>query len=165
VDTYTIIESPVGPLTLMASDDALAGVWFGDAPSSRFSAVRDDDNPFLLRVRTHLDEYFAGMRYEFDLALNATGTSFQKRVWQVLCSIPYGVTISYVDLAQRVGNRNAARAVGLANGRNPISIIVPCHRVIGAGGKLVGYGGGLPRKIALLEFEAAVRANGPQPFP
>ena len=164
VDSYTTIESPIGPLTLIESDDSLSGVWFGDDPPSASLAARDDDNPFLRLVVTQLEEYFAGTRYEFDLPLNAPGTSFQKRVWQMLCQIPYGVTISYIDLAERVGSRNGARAVGLANGRNPISIVVPCHRVIGASGKLVGYGGGLPRKIALLEFEAAVRANGPQPF-
>ena len=162
---YTTIESPIGPLTLIESDEALAGVWFGDAPPSTSLAMRDDDNPFLRRVGVQLGEYFDGTRYEFDLALNVTGTTFQKRVWRELCSIPYGAIISYIELAARVGNRNAARAVGLANGRNPTSLIVPCHRVIGADGKLVGYGGSLPRKIALVEFGEAVRANGPQPFP
>jgi methylated-DNA-[protein]-cysteine S-methyltransferase len=125
---------------------------------------RDDATPFD-EVKRQLSEYFSGRRTTFDLPLAPQGTQFQGRVWEELQKIPYGTTISYGELARRIGNANASRAVGLANGRNPISIIVPCHRVIGANGKLTGYGGGLPRKEALLAFEAAVMANGPQPFP
>jgi methylated-DNA-[protein]-cysteine S-methyltransferase len=162
---HTTVESPVGPLTLIASNDRLVGLWFGDGFSEDLIGKRNDDVSVLIRVREQLDEYFAGTRLEFDLPLDPDGTQFQKAVWRQLCEIPHGVTISYRELAERVGNGNASRAVGLANGKNPTAIIVPCHRVIGANGKLVGYGGGLSRKIALLDFEAAVRATGPQPFP
>ncbi|MDR3711022.1 MAG: methylated-DNA--[protein]-cysteine S-methyltransferase [Capsulimonadaceae bacterium] len=159
--TYTSIESPLGDLTLTASGDLLTGLWFGDAtPTGR----RDDAEPIFSIARMQLDEYFAGARLTFDLPLAPAGTGFQKTVWQALLDIPYGVTVSYAELAEQIGNRKASRAVGLANGQNPIAIVIPCHRVIGANGKLVGYGGGLARKIALLDFEAAVRATGPQPF-
>jgi len=159
------IDSPVGPLTLFAVAERLTGLWFGEPDPQRRAIPADDHAPIFITVQKQLDEYFAGTRLDFDIPLHASGTSFQKQVWRELCGIPYGVTISYKELAERVGNSNASRAVGLANGQNPIGIIVPCHRVIGANGKLVGYGGGLPRKIALLEFEAAVRATGPQAFP
>jgi len=110
--------------------------------------------------------YFIGELTEFDLPLALHGTEFQRRVWAALLTIPYGATTTYGELARQVmGSPQGSRAVGLANGRNPISIIVPCHRVIGADGKLTGYGGGLPRKAALLDFEFAVRLRGPGPFP
>jgi methylated-DNA-[protein]-cysteine S-methyltransferase len=107
-------------------------------------------------ARTQLDEYFAGARLEFDLPLDAQGTPFQRRVWTALAEIPFGQTISYAELARRVGDVKAVRAVGAANGRNPIPIIVPCHRVIGANGSLVGFGGGLERKQWLLEHEGVL---------
>ncbi len=109
-------------------------------------------------VRTQLEEYFRGERRGFELELAPEGTPFQKSVWKALCDIPYGETISYGELARRVGSPNASRAVGRANGTNPISLVVPCHRVIGADGKLTGYGGGLPTKRALLDFESGQRS-------
>jgi len=115
---------------------------------------RRDDDAFAA-VRTQLDEYFAGTRTAFDVPLRLEGTGFQRAVWAQLCAIPYGTTISYGELARRVGNPKASRAVGLANGRNPIAVIVPCHRVIAGDGSLGGYGGGLDRKTALLDLEGA----------
>jgi len=117
-----------------------------------------------VEAKRQLTAYFEGNLSDFDLPLSMQGTPFQQRVWDELTRIPYGTTISYGELARRIGNANASRAVGLANGRNPISIIVPCHRVIGANGTLTGYGGGLPRKAALLYFEASVLTNGPRHF-
>ena len=118
--------------------------------------VRDDAR--FADARAQFTEYFAGQRTEFDLPLDcATGTEFQRLVWRALCDIPYGETISYGELARRIGQPAAVRAVGLANGRNPLSIVVPCHRVVGTGGKLTGYGGGLDRKRHLLDLEARVR--------
>jgi len=111
------------------------------------------DDAWFKDVAAQLDAYFAGELSTFDLEMNLLGTPFQQRVWSQLCDIPYGETISYGELARRVGNANASRAVGLANGRNPIALIVPCHRVIGANGSLTGYGGGLERKTWLLEHE------------
>jgi methylated-DNA-[protein]-cysteine S-methyltransferase len=111
----------------------------------------------LAAVRGQLEEYFAGERRNFDVRLAPEGTEFQRRVWSELVKIPYGQTISYGELASRVGNPNAARAVGAANGRNPISIIIPCHRVVGSSGRLTGYGGGLPVKVGLLELERPIR--------
>lgn len=125
--------------------------------------LRNDVPPFPETVQ-QLAAYFDGKLTEFSLPLAIRGTDFQKRVWDELREIPYGATISYGELAQRIGNPNASRAVGLANGHNPISIIVPCHRVIGANGKLTGYGGGLQRKAALLSFEASVLVSGPRPL-
>ena len=113
------------------------------------------DDAALVDAVTQLDEYFAGRRRTFDLALAPRGTPFQLKVWEALRAIPYGATISYGELAARIGNRNASRAVGLANGRNPIAIVVPCHRVISANGSLTGYGGGLDNKKTLLDLEAA----------
>jgi len=123
--------------------------------------AHSDDLPLLQEAKRQLTAYFDGTLKEFDVPLAMRGTPFQLRVWEELVRIPYGTTMSYGELARRVGNPNASRAVGLANGRNPISIIVPCHRVIGSDGKLTGYGGGLPRKSALLAFESAVLRNGP----
>ncbi|WP_019631696.1 methylated-DNA--[protein]-cysteine S-methyltransferase [Actinomadura atramentaria] len=152
---HTVVDSPVGPLTLVADDDGLRGLYM-DAqrhrPENATFGVRDDDGPFEA-VRAQLDEYFAGDRTEFDVPLALRGTDFQRRVWAGLLTIPYGQTWSYGQLADKIGSPGAARAVGLANGRNPVGIIVPCHRVIGASGGLTGYGGGLERKRALLDFE------------
>jgi methylated-DNA-[protein]-cysteine S-methyltransferase len=150
------VESPVGPLTLIARDGLLSGLHMQDqrhAPTPSQEWQRDDDG--FEDVVAQLDAYFAGTLTEFDLPLAMAGTDFQRRVWAALREIPYGETISYGELARWVGSPGAARAVGLANGRNPVGIIVPCHRVIGADGSLTGYGGGLPRKVWLLEHEAA----------
>ncbi|MFT2017483.1 methylated-DNA--[protein]-cysteine S-methyltransferase [Streptomyces sp. 796.1] len=152
---HTLIDSPCGPLTLVATDGLLSGLYMTDQrhrpPQESFG--EPDDAPFGAAVE-QLAEYFDGDRDTFDgLALNLHGTPFQRRVWEELQAIPYGETISYGQLADAIGQPSAARAVGLANGKNPVSIIVPCHRVIGASGSLTGYGGGLARKRQLLDFE------------
>lgn len=153
---WTIVEpTPVGPLLLCARDRALTGLHFDPDRSGLDSAARADDEPVLVRAGEQLDAYFAGDRHEFDLPLAPAGTPFQLQVWAQLRQIPYGTTISYGELARRVGDPHAARAVGLANGRNPIAIIVPCHRVVGSGGGLTGFGGGLARKRTLIDLEAA----------
>jgi methylated-DNA-[protein]-cysteine S-methyltransferase len=153
------VASPIGPLTLVAQDGVLTRVSMHEqrhsSPPPIDAAV--DDNWFK-DVAAQLDAYFAGELTSFDLEMQMLGTPFQQGVWAQLCEIPYGETISYGELAQRVGNPNASRAVGLANGRNPIAIIVPCHRVIGANGSLTGYGGGLERKTWLLDHERRVRS-------
>jgi methylated-DNA-[protein]-cysteine S-methyltransferase len=147
-------------LTLVAEGPKLACLYMGDhqhLPDARkFGPALPDagGDEVLARTATQLGEYFAGERTEFDLELDTTpGTEFQRTVWAALREIPYGQTISYAELARRIGRPTAFRAVGLANGRNPISIIVPCHRVIGSGGSLTGYGGGLDRKALLLDLE------------
>jgi methylated-DNA-[protein]-cysteine S-methyltransferase len=154
--TYTYVDSPIGRLSLHSDGVALTGLYMDVAgrPRQPSAAWTEDASvgPLPQTVR-QLDEYFMGRRRDFDLPLRLEGTGFQQRVWQVLTEIPYGVTWSYGELARRIGNLNASRAVGLANGRNPISILVPCHRVIGADGSLTGYGGGLERKRWLLAHE------------
>ena len=149
---HATFTSPIGLLTLHAAKGSLTGVWMEDEdlPEHR------DDTPPLAQARCQLEAYFAGELREFDLPLAPQGTSFQLRVWEELRAIPYGETISYGELARRVGDPGAARAAGLANGRNPLPVLVPCHRVIGADGSLTGFGGGLDRKRALLELEAGV---------
>jgi methylated-DNA-[protein]-cysteine S-methyltransferase len=148
------VDSPIGPLTMIARDGVLTDLSMVEqrhtTPPPR-DAVEDD--AWFKDVAEQLDAYFDGELTIFDLDIMLTGTSFQRSVWSQLREIPYGETISYGELARRVGNPNASRAVGLANGRNPIAIIVPCHRVIGADGSLTGYGGGLERKSWLLEHE------------
>ncbi|WP_369203079.1 methylated-DNA--[protein]-cysteine S-methyltransferase [Streptomyces sp. PU-14G] len=156
--THTVIDSPLGPLTLVATEGTLSGIYmephrhrpaqetFGDSDASAFGAATEQ-----------LGEYFAKERTTFSLPLAPEGTGFQRTVWAALGEIPYGETLSYGQLAERIGRPGAARAVGLANGRNPISIVVPCHRVIGATGQLTGYGGGLDRKRHLLDFERGAR--------
>lgn len=154
-ETYhTFHESPIGSLHLEQTDGALTGLWLPTGRHAHASAPsgRRADHPFV-EVRRQLDAYFEGRRREFDLPLRAKGTSFQEMVWAALRSIPYGETWSYGQLAVRIGRPTAFRAVGLANGQNPLSILVPCHRVIGANGTLTGYGGGLPAKRWLLELE------------
>jgi methylated-DNA-[protein]-cysteine S-methyltransferase len=146
----TSIDSPVGPLLLTSNGTALTRLLFAVEPDPSWST---DPCPVLDEAVRQLGEYFAGERREFDLPLEPVGTPFQLTVWDRLRDIPYAETINYGQLANRVGNPNASRAVGLANGRNPISIVVPCHRVIGADGSLTGYGGGLDRKRTLLELE------------
>jgi methylated-DNA-[protein]-cysteine S-methyltransferase len=152
---YSSVESPIGPL-LLAGDDA--GLHFLSFASSR-RAVRPEkgwkrDDGAFGEVKRQLEEYFRGEREEFDVPLAMEGTEFQLTVWHALRRIPYGETVSYGKLAERIGNPKAVRAVGLANGCNPIPIIVPCHRVIGSDGSLTGFGGGLPTKKKLLELEA-----------
>lgn len=153
---FTEFASPIGKLQLRGTDTSLTGV-FMEPHSRPHDAVRDDAP--LRDARRQLEEYFAGERREFSLALDAAGTEFQRSVWRALRAIPYGETASYGDIARRIGNPRAVRAVGLANGRNPISIIVPCHRVIGANGTLTGYGGGLERKRFLLALEGGCGAR------
>ncbi|MDQ1711782.1 MAG: methylated-DNA-[protein]-cysteine S-methyltransferase [Frankiaceae bacterium] len=150
--TWTVLDpTPVGPLHLTAAGDALTGLRFGSGPAA---GDRADDDPVLVSAVEQLAEYFAGERRSFTVALAPVGTSFQRAVWEQLRLIPYGTTVSYGELARRVGDAGAARAVGLANGRNPIAIVVPCHRVIGADGSLTGFGGGMAAKRALLDLEA-----------
>ncbi|MEV0036068.1 methylated-DNA--[protein]-cysteine S-methyltransferase [Streptomyces sp. NPDC050804] len=153
---HTVIDSPYGPLTLVAADDVLKGLYMVGQrhrpPEERFGAP--DPRPFTEVVR-QLDAYFAGELTDFDLPLRLDGTPFQRSVWEQLQRIPYGETRSYGELAENLGKPGASRAVGLANGKNPIGIIVPCHRVIGSTGGLTGYGGGLDRKQRLLVFEGA----------
>ncbi|HYP07917.1 MAG TPA: methylated-DNA--[protein]-cysteine S-methyltransferase [Bryobacteraceae bacterium] len=151
---FTEIDSPVGRLLLGGGDDYLSLVWFqsGKRPMTPDPAWRQDAAPFRRSIE-EFKEYFAGRLQSFTTALRPEGTAFQKRVWEELQRIPYGETISYGQLAERIGNPKASRAVGLANGSNPISIVVPCHRVIGASGKLTGYGGGLTIKEKLLALE------------
>jgi methylated-DNA-[protein]-cysteine S-methyltransferase len=153
---YTYAESPLGDLLFLGDHGGLTGMYM---QTTRYPVrvggdwMRDDKS--FAEVRRQMDEYFAGTRQEFDLQLNAHGSGFQKRVWAALLEIPYGETASYGQIARQLGSPDAARAVGLANGQNPISIIVPCHRVIGADGSLTGYGGGLPAKQFLLSLEAS----------
>jgi len=150
---YTRIESPVGPLVLAASDAGLHHVLFGNSKRAKLDPEwREDAAPSREAVQ-QLRAYFAGELEDFDLRLAPEGTDFQKNVWHKLRGIPYGGTISYGELAKRVGNPKASRAVGAANGQNPIPIIIPCHRVIGSDGKLTGFGGGLPIKEKLLALE------------
>lgn len=153
---WTLVEpTPVDTLVLTAHDGAITGLHFGRDGLALDPAARADDEPVLVRAREQLGSYFAGDRHEFDLPLAPAGTPFQLQVWAALREIPYGTTISYGELARRVGDPRAARAVGLANGRNPIAIIVPCHRVVGTSGALTGFGGGLARKRTLIDLEAA----------
>jgi methylated-DNA-[protein]-cysteine S-methyltransferase len=156
---WTSMPSPIGPLLLAAdAQGQLTGVFMDVRAHDRGTVqpgwVRDDDA--FSAARRQLDEYFAGTRTTFGLALNPAGTPFQRLVWDALRAIPYGEVRSYGAIAEQIGRPGAARAVGLANGSNPIAVIVPCHRVIGASGALTGYGGGLPRKQFLLDLEARV---------
>ncbi|MEU4145545.1 methylated-DNA--[protein]-cysteine S-methyltransferase [Streptomyces parvulus] len=159
---HTVTDSPYGPLTLVAEDGVLCGLYMTDQrhrpPEETFGAP--DDNPFA-QAREELTAYFEGGLTDFTLDLRLNGTPFQRTVWDELRRIPYGETRTYGQLADTLGNPAASRAVGLANGRNPIGIIVPCHRVIGTGGSLTGYGGGLERKRRLLDFERGAPAPAP----
>lgn len=157
---YSLMPSPVGELVLVADAQRLTGLHMeqhkgGGAIQPHWQ--RDDAR--LQRARQQLQAYFDGERLTFDLEFAGSGTPFQQKVWKALCAIPYGETLSYGELARRIGQPTAARAVGLANGMNPISIIVPCHRVVGASGALTGYAGGVPRKQWLLAHEARVAAR------
>jgi len=166
--TYSArLPSPVGELVLTASEAAITGIYF---PSRDRKPKRGTDwvedhgrgpaSALLARACQQLTEYFAGARTTFDLSLEPGGTQFQRRVWDVLRTIPYGTTTSYGEIARRLGDGHATRAVGAANGQNPIPIVVPCHRVIGSRGELTGFGGGLERKRWLLEHEGALMALG-----
>lgn len=152
------VPSPVGPLLLGADADNLRLVWFSTPrhPIPRDVVLEPGNNAVLRETGRQLDAYFAGTLRAFDLPLGPVGTDFQREVWSTLSQIPYGRTWSYRDVAQRIGKPQAVRAVGAANGRNPIPIIVPCHRVIGADGSLTGFGGGLPAKQFLLTLEGAL---------
>jgi methylated-DNA-[protein]-cysteine S-methyltransferase len=153
--SYTTVDSPIGELLLTAEDGAITGLHmspFAISPSWHH------DPGALTDAAIQLEQYWAGERTEFELELAPHGTEFQQRVWAMLREIPYGETTTYGTLADRLGNPRTVRAVGLANGRNPIAVIIPCHRVIGANGSLVGFGGGLERKRVLLDHEAGVRA-------
>lgn len=150
------MPSPVGELTLIASETGLVAVlWENDDPTRvRLADVQDEaDHPVLTRTAAQLAEYFAGERRSFDLPLDFRGTDFQKSVWAQLLAIPFGETRSYGEIARKLGNPTASRAIGAANGRNPISIIAPCHRVVGASGSLTGFAGGLETKAFLLKLE------------
>ena len=154
---YKTIESPAGTLKLVASDKGLAALLFRDDDGSLAPLqplVEQPNHPVLLETERQLGQYFDGARKTFTVPLDFNGTEFQKRVWEALLTIPFGETRSYGEIAQQLGNPTASRAVGAANGRNPISIIAPCHRVIGSNGKLTGYGGGLGVKEMLLALEA-----------
>jgi methylated-DNA-[protein]-cysteine S-methyltransferase len=161
--SYTEIDSPVGRLILRTNDIALTGIYF-DGPSPPPGELehwtRNAQAGALPETARQLEEYFSGVRREFDLPLEMEGTEFQKRAWRNLLSIPYGETRSYGDQAKLIGNPNASRAVGLANGRNPIPIVVPCHRVVGVKGSLTGFGGGLERKRWLLAHEGYFQLSG-----
>lgn len=160
-----IVDTPIGPLLLAADDRALCGVYFPnhqDGPLLRKGAslprkkTAGIEHPILRAAAQQLDEYFAGQRRDFDLPLDTGGTEFQQTVWKKLCEIPFATTTNYGALANSVGNPNASRAVGAANGKNPIPVIIPCHRVIGSNGSLTGFGGGEPTKRWLLDHEAKV---------
>ncbi|MFD8547751.1 methylated-DNA--[protein]-cysteine S-methyltransferase [Streptomyces sp. NPDC059649] len=170
VVTHCVLDdTPVGPLTLVAAGDALTGLYMTDQrhrpPEETFGTPADPDDPPFAAAATQLRAYFRGELTTFDLPLALRGTPFQRRVWAALCTIPYGETRTYGQLAALLGTPGAARAVGLANGRNPVGIIVPCHRVVGADGSLTGYGGGLDRKRRLLAFERTVEGLFPTEAP
>jgi methylated-DNA-[protein]-cysteine S-methyltransferase len=153
---FMYMPTPVGRLKLVATDSALVAViWDNENPKRVRQAelVEQLDHPILLDAQQQLNEYFQGQRQTFELPLDFEGTEFQKKVWQALLNIPFGETRSYRQIAEQVGSPKAVRAVGAANGQNPISIIAPCHRVIGSGGKLVGFAGGLDNKEILLKLE------------
>lgn len=148
-----VLDSPIGPLTLAGVDDRLRHLRMVDQTHEPDRMGWERDDAAFPSAAEQLNEYFAGTRTEFDLNLELIGTEFQRRVWQVLLTIPYGQTRSYGQIATQIGSASASRAVGFANGHNPISVIVPCHRIIGANGNLTGYGGGLERKRHLLDME------------
>ncbi|SFQ07115.1 MULTISPECIES: methylated-DNA--[protein]-cysteine S-methyltransferase [Actinomadura] len=161
--THVVVDSPVGPLTLVETDGALSGLYMEmqrhRPPAETFGAPGDPDSEPFATVAEQLAAYFAGELTEFDMPLRLHGTPFQQRVWDALQEIPYGETTTYGELAVEIGSPSASRAVGLANGRNPVGVIVPCHRVVGSTGSLTGYGGGLDRKRYLLDFERKNRAT------
>ncbi len=158
--TYHDLDTPIGVLRLIGGEDSVDRIDLpnraGEAPDPAWTAANGTLPAALKEARRQLDEYFDGRRREFDLPLGAGGTAFQRRVWAELRRIPFGETISYGELAARIGKPTASRAVGAANGRNPLPVVVPCHRVIGGDGRLTGFGGGLSTKQALLDLERRV---------
>jgi methylated-DNA-[protein]-cysteine S-methyltransferase len=157
MEYFDYYASPLGQMLLTANDAALTGLHFvGEKyyPAIDAGWQRQPKAKLIVRARKQLDGYFAGKRKDFDLAVDPAGTTFQRGVWRALQKIPYGATTNYGAVARRIGQPSASRAVGAANGRNPISIVIPCHRVIGANGDLTGYAGGMERKNALLQLEA-----------
>ena len=152
--THTTVDSPVGPLTLVDEDGAMAGLYMHEQkhlPAPERFGSRDD--AVLPAVREQLVAYFTGELRDFDVPLTLRGTDFQRSVWAALREVPYGTTCTYADLARAIGRPTAVRAVGAANGRNPVCVVVPCHRVVGSGGSLTGYAGGVERKQSLLDLE------------
>ena len=162
--TFMRLDTPIGVLTLAADDAGLRRIDF-PPPRPPPEDWIEGDSAVLAETRRQLEAYFAGTRRDFDLPLSPQGTAFQREVWQTLAEIPYGATWSYRDLAQRIGRPSALRAVGAANGRNPLPIVLPCHRVIGANGALTGFGGGLPTKAFLLRLEGSLPRAGAELFP
>ena len=159
---FKTMKSPVGELKLVASPQGLAAIlWEKDSlqRAGFKAAVENKKEPVLIEAEKQLKEYFAGKRQKFDLKLDFKGTDFQKKVWKALLSIPFGKTVSYGDIAKKIGSPKAVRAVGAANGKNPIPVIAACHRVIGSSGKLIGYAGGMKTKTILLELEGG-KING-----
>jgi methylated-DNA-[protein]-cysteine S-methyltransferase len=155
---YKRVDTPVGKLTLVATDAGLAAIlWENDSPSRVRLSIEAEDSghPVLVETERQLTEYFAGQRKAFTVPLDVAGTPFQRKVWSALLTIPFGETRSYGQIARQIGHPDAFRAVGAANGRNPLSIIAPCHRVIGSTGRLTGFAGGLEVKAHLLEMEGA----------
>ena len=146
-------KSPIGNLIIMEEENAIIKLCFKEQEITNIKDVREFETPLLKKAKKQLEEYFEGKRKKFDLALRLNGTSFQNKVWKALLNIPYAKTCSYKDIAKNIGNENASRAVGNANNKNPLPIFIPCHRVIGSNGKLIGYAGGLDIKIKLLELE------------
>ena len=157
---YTHYQSPIGRLTLQSNDKGLTGAWFDDQSTApeKFG-TESHQHPILTQTIREYEEYFSGLRHAFDIPIDPKGTEFQQQVWRSLQRIPFGETQSYQELAIAIQNPKAVRAVGMANGKNPISIIVPCHRVIGKNGKLTGYAGGLENKQKLLQLEAEYARN------
>ncbi|WP_336777254.1 methylated-DNA--[protein]-cysteine S-methyltransferase [Pantoea sp. USHLN256] len=152
-----IIATPVGELTLIATDHGLSAILWENEGAQRVPLTpisHNDQHPILCEAERQLREYFAGERQQFDMTYDTVGTEFQKKVWQALLTIPFGETRSYQQIAVQIGNPKAVRAVGAANGKNPLSIMAPCHRVIGSNGKLTGFAGGLSVKAFLLELES-----------
>jgi methylated-DNA-[protein]-cysteine S-methyltransferase len=155
--SFKFVQSPLGRLKLVASDKGLAAIlWENDSPERvpLNDLVQDPNHPILLEAERQLKQYLTGNRQQFSIPLDIRGTAFQKDVWQALLRIPFGETRTYGELAKQLGKPEASRAVGAANGRNPLSIVVPCHRVIGASGKLTGFAGGLEAKAQLLDLES-----------
>jgi methylated-DNA-[protein]-cysteine S-methyltransferase len=157
---YDRMATPLGTMLLIARGDALVGIHFDDeryVPAIEPDWRHTPDDPLLGAARDQLEQYFAGERTRFDLPLASSGTPFQRAVWQAIAAVPHGATISYGELARRIGRPSSVRAAGAATGRNRWTIVVPCHRIVGAGGALTGYAGGLERKRALLALEAQCR--------
>lgn len=161
---FAVVESPLGDLTVAGSDEGLAGLWFPDHRGGPTVPLDERDDAAFADVREQLGEYFDGARDGFDLALAPRGDAFARRVWAALVRIPAGTTRTYGDIARELGGVGHSQAVGVANGRNPISVVVPCHRVVGADGALTGYAGGLWRKRFLLDLEAGDAAAGGRLF-